>query len=433
MDVLRSPLAVAIPAAAVALAASLLLVARGFGKRLPGCSPGSGCDQVATSRWAKIGSIPVAVPGAVVYAVMLASAVASAIRPAPLPLALLIASTTAAALVAMWFVFIQLLVIRRACVYCMIAQAAALIAGAVLIHHAWDHPNAALVGVAAAGGFLLAQLLIAPKMHRFEPSPAPAPLLVPPETPVSERSEEPDLTVQPPAPPPPPAPTTATPAPPAAHAPRPPRQVALLGGRLRFDANLFPVLGSPDANHLIADVMDYTCEHCRSFHPMLEAALRAMNGEVGVIVIPAPLERACNRFVPADDPRYANACTYARLALAVAQQGGLEPFAAFHRWLLEGSAVPSVDAARQKAAGLIGAPPADDAPAVRAQLNDAVEIYRLTGTGPSPRLLLPTGILWGQVSSPQKLVDLLRQQLPAPSPPAAPAAPPTPARSVFHG
>src|SRR5687767_2561764 len=63
--------AAALAAAALAAVASVLslflLVKTLAGGRLPGCGPGSACDAVTTSRWARWWRIPVAMPATLLY------------------------------------------------------------------------------------------------------------------------------------------------------------------------------------------------------------------------------------------------------------------------------------------------------------------------------------------------------------------------------
>jgi uncharacterized membrane protein len=416
---------------AVALSATLVLIARGAGRRVPGCAPGSGCDLVASSRWARLGRLPVTLPAAAIYAAMLACTVIlpwASPRLVPALWQMLIALAVLVAAAATWFLALQALVVRRVCLYCVAAHAGALLAAAALVAAATIQPAhvsrpfssvAALVGLAASILLACLQILIRPDLSQFTPTPASERRDDPNNDPNNDQNflaataaaAEPDFA---------PAPSS----PPAAHASPPvptrlmpsPRPLELLGGRLRFDASLFPLFGPPDARHIIADVSDYTCEHCRGLHPMLEDALAAMNGELAVLIFCAPLDRSCNPHIDIADPRYADACAYARLALGV-WVSQAQAFASFHRWLMHGPRPPALENAQRRAAELIGDTSGErmsallSGPHVRRQLADALTVFRLTGTSPLPRLLLPTGLLVGGSSSVEKLVVLLRDQL----------------------
>jgi hypothetical protein len=185
-------------------------------------------------------------------------------------------------------------------------------------------------------------------------------------------------------------------------------------------------------------------------HPILESALRQTGGQLAALILTAPLERACNPFVEIADPRYVNACAYARLALAV-WVANPQHFATFHRFLYEGVRPPPVEAARRRAAEMLGIVPSDDDdaaldaatgdPLVHQKLADALTIYRSTGSvgtaagavGALPRLILPSGILHGGISSAEKFMALLREQLlsaPGTAPAAARPPPPPPAAAT---
>jgi hypothetical protein len=309
----------------------------------------------------------------------------------------LAALSASAAGAGVWFIALQFFVLRRACVYCMLAHIAAIGAAILIVSR-----SSMLAGIAAAVAFALAQVSFPPNLTSFT------------ETPVEPESA-PSGPVFPAVASPPPARTMTSDLPRAEPPQRPmrhPRPVVLLRGQLRFDASRFPLIGPHDATHLVADVMDYACEVCRAFHPLLERAIESFNGELAVLVFCAPMERACNPHIDRDDPRYAGACRYARLALAV-WEADPPRFAEFHRWLLRSPRVPKYEDARRRADECVGAQAIEQALAgagVQQQLDEALTIFRLTGAK-LPRLLLPTGMLMGGSNSEQHLITLLRTQL----------------------
>jgi hypothetical protein len=360
--------------------------------------------------------------------------------------ALLILCTFAAG-AAVWYLLLQLLVLRRFCFYCVLAHLGALTAAALLALIVapeitrWDDPPA-LAAIGSLGAVLvliLLQLLIRPRLHRIAPPEEVMPEAVELDAPTAEPEEvemdeqtveveepgpdwSPDGAVipePPPPPPPPPAAEVEVPPPPQVRpAPviRPPRQITLLGGRLHFDSAVFPILGPPDAKFLIATMMDYTCEFCRRLHPMLDEAIAAFNGQLATLMVFAPLEPACNPLVEEFEPKHINACAYARLALAVATIDESQ-FVPFHRWLFEGEQPPTIDQAEARAAEWIGEQALRDAitgERVKQRLNDGLTLYKITGKGPLPRVLLPTGVLMGEVSDTNYLVTLLRGELSKP-------------------
>lgn len=109
----------------------------------------------------------------------------------------------------------------------------------------------------------------------------------------------------------------------------------------------------------------------------------------------------------------ANACVYARYALAV-WLARPEAFAAYDQWLFGSPRPPSVSEARAKAEQLVGMSALGGRlaePRVEAKLRDAVELYRAVGGGKVPKLLLPQAVLWGRIPSVDELMRVLFDQL----------------------
>lgn len=122
------------------------------------------------------------------------------------------------------------------------------------------------------------------------------------------------------------------------------REITLLNGQLRIDTYSQAVLGSPDAPHIVVEMMDYACQHCREFHEKLTEALERFDGQVAVVVMPVPGEISCNPYVTKARKTSAGACYAAKLSMAVSR---LEPeqFEAFHHWMLQAESIPSRTAA----------------------------------------------------------------------------------------
>jgi uncharacterized membrane protein/protein-disulfide isomerase len=119
-----------------------------------------------------------------------------------------------------------------------------------------------------------------------------------------------------------------------------PRIVTALNGRLKFDTYEQAVLGSPDAPHIVIEMMDYACPHCREFQEKLTEALRRFDGQIAVVVMPVPNEIECNPHVTKARKQSLGACYAAKLSLAVAELAP-EDFEAFHEWMLRGDSIPS--------------------------------------------------------------------------------------------
>lgn len=118
------------------------------------------------------------------------------------------------------------------------------------------------------------------------------------------------------------------------------RKLSLFNGRLNFDTYEQAVLGSPDAPHIVIEMMDYACPHCREFHDKLTEALERFDGQIAVVVMPVPGEIVCNPHVQKARKQSVGACFAAKLSLAVSKLAP-EEFEKFHEWMLEDDTIPS--------------------------------------------------------------------------------------------
>lgn len=112
------------------------------------------------------------------------------------------------------------------------------------------------------------------------------------------------------------------------------RPVSFLGGKLTLDTYEHPILGDPEAPHVVVELVSYDCPHCRKMHPLVQRSQRRYGNQVAVLILPVPLEMKCNRLVTDPKASHPGACTTARMALAVAR---IKPaaFRAFHDFLME--------------------------------------------------------------------------------------------------
>ena len=381
---------------AVAFGLALVLLWKTIGRgALPGCGGGSGCDAVTSSRWSRWWRLPVAALGAALYLAMVACALAARTSgpPAAASTSLLWTALLALAVLAigasLWFVAVQALVIRAVCPYCLASTLAGLLAGLAVILHT---PRSAVAWLVAAGAAAIAmvlliggQLLFPPTLYRIESA---------------KSSSDPEQAAPAADPNPPSAPALLA------------RSVSLFGGRLTLDTSRWPLVGSSNAHHVIADLMDYTCPDCRNVHLLLKEAVHRYDGRLAVVLIPIPLEPACNPAVRVRDPHHIGACIYARFALAVWLSAPAR-FLEYHDWLLDGPKAPSPSAARGKAEELAGMDKLAAALStlVEPRLRECVDIYQTSGAQQLPRLVLPQAILWGRLPSVQELVRILEEQL----------------------
>jgi uncharacterized membrane protein len=142
-----------------------------------------------------------------------------------------------------------------------------------------------------------------------------------------------------------PAPTKADSAPSNSTASSPPaeaahqRQVKFLGGKLTLDVYKHPLIGSPDAPHIVIEMVSYDCLHCRKMHGMMKDVLARYGDQVALLVMPVPLDRGCNKLITDPTVSHPSACGTARMACGIAK---LDPpsFAKFHEFLMTGKEKP---------------------------------------------------------------------------------------------
>ncbi len=76
-----------------------------------------------------------------------------------------------------------------------------------------------------------------------------------------------------------------------------------------------PVLGNRHGP-LILVFFDFTCANCRRAHPLIEQAV-GDNPNLGIVLIPLPINPRCNHYISNLVEEHRDACDYARMALAL--------------------------------------------------------------------------------------------------------------------
>jgi uncharacterized membrane protein len=394
---------------------SIVIAARTSGvARLPGCGQGSGCAALAASRWSQWLIVPVAALGAGTYLLLGVALLLTNIRPPSTSDVLfqVIASLSMLAIgAAAWFLFLQLVVVRQACIYCNLVHLMGLAIFAIIMFSA-VHGDLA-VGtngvltwtgkpmLAGLSGLLLlvgGQLLWRPKSYAIIPSDRAAGSCASSQhefstVPASSMLEALEPTRQSVA---------------LSAVTRPAREVSLLNGRIRLSTNDWPIVGSADARHLIAILFDYTCPTCRVVHQMVNDLLDQDRRWLGVLILPVPQNPSCNPNVTRIHPGRGQACQFARLALAV-WQSRPDRYEDFESYLFATEEVPLLGLAMQKASELTGARidphrPDDQFDQI---IRRSVEVYKAAGVEKIPTLLLPNAFVAGQFPSVAELRAVL--------------------------
>ncbi len=196
--------------------------------------------------------------------------------------------------------------------------------------------------------------------------------------------------------------TAAAPAQPAG------RTVHLSGANIKLRPEQWPMVGSPEAKYIFVEMYDYTCKHCRKTQKAVLGARESLKADLGVILLPVPLNRNCNPHA-VGNPN-ANACELAELALSVWKADPAQ-FESYHDWLLTGDNAPALTAARAKAEAAVGADALRAAqPTAQKFLKSNVDIYKKMNGGAVPKLIFPTTVMTGEIQAANVLVDTIKRQ-----------------------
>ncbi len=426
---------------AVALATSAYLAWSSLtSSPVAGCGGGNvfDCSHVLHTRWSKVLSIPVSIPAMATHFTIVAMLLW---RPASdqmrrTRMVLIGFASLAAAAAAIWFIGLQLFVIRHLCPYCLVAHTAGLILAAVFL---WNHPISARslswVGSGAVASLaLLASLQLAtepPQTYEIiEYSTSPemndatsiplnsidgADLFAPPAAAQFQTSLQnvinqfnPETLLQL---------STAITNPTRlllmevnASPSGPTRTVEILGG-VKLATDAWPLVGKPDAELIFVEMFDYTCPHCRRTHASMKAAEQKYGDRLAVISLPVPLDGKCNPTVRSTDASHGEACEIAKLAIAVWLVDHHQ-FTEFHNYLFESQANYSQALANAKLmldntkldSVLRSSLPGD-------YVAKHVALYQKAGAGRIPKLLFPRTATVGAVESSSAMIKLIEQHV----------------------
>jgi uncharacterized membrane protein len=403
---------------------------------LAGCGPGSGCNKVLQSRWAYWISLPVSVPAALVYLTLLAGTILARKPNAPdqerglwaamIPLSVVVAGA------AFWFVGLQVFVIKAFCRFCMIAHACGFTAAILCLKNIplaadpatpmWSTGSdkrgvprkavlllvlAGLAGVAVlAGGQVLVQkernvvaVLPAGGIQLARSGAAPLPGRATNSTLAASGGQSSIQRLSPDA------------------QLIAPRLLSLYANQFLIRLDDVPLVGSPDAPHIIVYLFDYTCPHCRELHGFLATAQRQFSNELAIVSLPMPMSTNCNPFIPGQFPSSSNSCDYARLGLAV-WLAKPKAQCQFNDWFFAQENLVSVEQAREYAARLVGTAQLEAAlanPRLQEQITTDCRLHhanwQATGRPVMPQLVLGQAVSVGQLNSVEHLLALLNLYL----------------------
>lgn len=366
-----------------------------------GCGPGSGCGDVLASSWSRWLGIPVGLAAAGVYALAVLAAGGAAVLPNPrmrrycwhlLPG---IALTVVGA--AVWFVYVMLAKVGATCAYCTAAHALGILTVSAILA-AWVRARrsdptgsvslgaaalSGLVGVAALG-LLIAGQVLRPvqryQVRQWAQEPA-APSVLATDYDLGKHEHGATL----------PASDT-----PYDRGTGPDRRITPTFTPVALPVQELPVLGSRDAKHMLVFLGDYLCPECQELHRMLLEVLDQYQGQLGVIMMPFPLNPKCNSWFKdrGEMPRrFARSCEMARLALAV-HRADAGAFGEWDAWVARYGGTPPLAEALNHAVEKVGRQALDHAlsdPWINQQIELSVELFRALPPSVQtvPVLLLP--------------------------------------------
>lgn len=296
------------------------------GDVVAGCGGAGGCAEVLTSRWAKLGPVPVSVLGLLTYlAVLLGLGARMGSKGySPLGDRLLWLAPPLLIVAAIWFTGAQIFSVNAICPFCMASHITGFVLACLLLFGVMRttiaNPKPPLfIGFLAGGALILGQALLPPIADA--PQRAPNPFA----------NQDGDKWID------------------------DARYVSLFGGELQFVLQDVPYIGDPNADQVVAVLFDYACPYCRTLHSMLEEAIDEDASRFVLVPIPLSIHEDHNPHIASDDERFASSNQLAIYSMAVGAID-LEKYKAYDRWLFNsdgnGDFPRSQNAAINKAVGL---------------------------------------------------------------------------------
>ena len=371
------------------------------GKAVPGCDPDAGCGKVLTSKWSKWMGAPVSAPAIVMYGVLLMTTflIGSNVEKSKLrtvwKFMIFFAMIVLAA--AVWFICLQLFVLKEICPYCMVAHGAGLIVGLAILFRAPIgatrlSPDEPEDPVYIAPGKLTPAILftvvaMAVLLAGQVNSKSTGGVVVkgPLGDDVFDTGKD-----------------------------DPKRRIAIFGGKVVMSPGELPMLGNPKADYMLVYLFDYTCPSCRAMHGYLEALIKKHGDKFAVVCLPNPLNHRCNPMVKRTGHKHVEACHFARTAMAV-WHADPKKFVEFDKWLLEDEqALPLPSAATRKAEEMIGKEKLQellDAKKPEEIISRGTMLYKLTNGGALPKVFWLNSYMSGGPGNAKDFIKFFEEQM----------------------
>lgn len=358
------------------------------GGKMAGCSGGSACDQVLSSRWSMLGPFPVSGLAVGAYLAMLVSLFIAPSSELPLrrlawSVMLLLAGSIIGS--AVWFTILQKWLIKQFCVYCMTTHTTGTLLALLVIGRSLKErtEGVRLISPVRSLILLLVGLLTAGGMAAYQLNDTP-----------SESGHTDELE-------------------------------AVVAATSNED-NEVPMVGSPDAPYIVTMLFDFQCSHCQKLHFMLNEVVRQYDGKLAFTLCPSPLNSNCNPYIPEEKGGFINSCELARLGLAVwlADHDAFASFEIFMFTFDSGSSwhPRTLEAATAKAVELVGREQLNTAladPWVEEYLQTCIRIFGKTlknGKGAVPKMIYENNWVVPEPYNADELVTILQNTLGVPKP-----------------
>jgi thiol-disulfide isomerase/thioredoxin len=196
-----------------------------------------------------------------------------------------------------------------------------------------------------------------------------------------------------------------------------PLSVDVHGGIFSFRLDELPVIGSPEAPHVVLSLFDYSCHHCRDLHPRLIEIQKRYSNEIAFLLLPTPLNSNCNPVVKVSLPDHSNSCEYARLALGI-WRAKPAVFRQYDDWLFGPAKPVTVAEAKQYATQLVGRDALERALAdewiagvIRTNGFLYKTNYQVFRKSTLPELMMGSVTTFGSIPRESDLLDLLSKHL----------------------
>ncbi len=234
------------------------------GTAVPGCSEQAPCHSIIGGRWGQVLGVPVSLPGAFLYGALAFLGLLSSRRGPDFSYRLRLAGFVAVTAGALWFTFVQAVLLRAFCPWCCAVHALAVTGSLLLLlkpaamprRKAPASPKAAPTARRLLRPEFLVPLAAVAALALLQTS------VLPPERTVASELDEKGMV-------------------------RAASQLSLYEGSIQIDPAQFPVIGSPDAAVLGVVLTDFTCPYCRQLHRLLDQVTAESPDRAGFVLMPA--------------------------------------------------------------------------------------------------------------------------------------------------